>query len=179
MQSWNLFLNTGKYVAVKYGGEISDVLSNFCNIDGKFLKMVTVHRDLGIKVDSRLRFHEHVREVVQKAGGLAEDLLHSIVCRSTESMVSLFISHIIPILDFSSIVWRVGYLGDVRLFESVQKRWTREIVGVGHLSYVERLKVLVLYSVHSRVIRADLIKCWKVFHSEGGIGFLIFFCDGC
>ena len=34
-------------------------------------------------------------------------------------------------------------MGDVRLLESVQRRWTREIFGIGHFSYVERLKNLV------------------------------------
>ena len=77
-------------------------------------------------------------------------------------------------MDLSSSVWSVGYLGDVRLLESVQRRWTREITGIGHLSYVETLKVLGLYSVYGRLMCADLIECWKVFHSEGDIGLLNF-----
>ena len=54
----------------------------------------------------------------------------------------------------------------VRLLESVQRRWMREVAGVGHLNYQERLRTLKLYSVYGRLMRADLIKCWKVFHSE-------------
>ena len=52
-------------------------------------------------VDSRLRFHEHVRDVVWKAGSLAGELLRSALCCSSEFMVSLFISHIWLIMNFS------------------------------------------------------------------------------
>ena len=46
-------------------------------------------------------------------------------------------SHIRPIIDFYSNAWNVGYLGDIKLLESVQQRWTREIADVSHLAYVE------------------------------------------
>ena len=133
---------------MRFGGKKSNEISSYYNIGGKFLEFVAVHKDLGVKVDYRLRFHEHVREVVRKAGGLAGELLRSTVCRSSEFMVTLYISHIRPIMDFSSSVWSVGYLGDIRLLELIQRRWTREITSIGHLSYVERLKVLGLYSVY-------------------------------
>ena len=74
-------------------------------------------------------------------------------------MVSLFVSYIRPIIYFFSNVWNVGYLGDVRLLEIVQRRWTREITDVNPLSYVERLKALELHSIFGSLLRADLIKC--------------------
>ena len=75
-------------------------------------------------------------------------------------------------MDFCSNVWNVGYLGDIRLLESVQRRWTREIADVSQLAYEERLKVLELFSIFGRLLRADLVKCWKIFHSEVDIGLL-------
>ena len=87
-------------------------------------------------------------------------------------MVSLFISHIRPTMDFCSNVWNVGYLCDVRLLESVQWRWTREVTNISHLAYVERLKALKLFSIFGRLLRADLINCWKIFHSNVDIGLL-------
>ena len=73
-------------------------------------------------------------------------------------------------MDFCSNVWNVGYLGDTRLLESVQRRSTTQRADVSHLAYVERLKVLELFSIFGRVLRADLVKCWKIFHSEVDIG---------
>ena len=61
-------------------------------------------------------------------------------------MVSFFVSHIRLIMDFCSNVWNVGYSGDIRLLESVQRRWTKEVADVSHLAYVEILKALELFS---------------------------------
>ena len=35
-----------------------------------------------------------------------------------------------------------------------------------------KLKVLDLFSIFGQLVRADLIKCWKIFHSEVDIGLL-------
>ena len=81
-------------------------------------------------------------------------------------MKELYISHIRPLITFASPVWNTGYLGDERKLESVQRRWTRQISGLEDLPYSERLRALNLTSIKGRLLRADLILCWKVFHGE-------------
>ena len=78
-------------------------------------------------------------------------------------MQTLFITHIRPHLEFCSSLWNTGYLGDLRLLESVQRRWTRTVVGLEGKTHGERLLELDLYSVKGRLIRADLIRCWRIF----------------
>ena len=56
----------------------------------------------------------------RKAGGLASELLHSTICRSSILMVILFESHIRRIMDVCSNVGNVDYLGATGLLESVQ-----------------------------------------------------------
>ena len=63
-------------------------------------------------------------------------------------------------------------MGDIRLLKSVQQRWYRQIANVSHLAYVERLKVLELFSIFEELLRVDFVKCWKIFHSEVDIGLL-------
>ena len=84
-------------------------------------------------------------------------------------MLAILKSHIKPILEFGSTVWNTGYLGDMRLLELVQRRWTKHIDGLAELPYTDRLKALNLYSVQVRLLRADLIKCWKIFHNQSAI----------
>ena len=79
-------------------------------------------------------------------------------------MVFLLRSYIRPILEFSSPVWNTGYLEDSKLLEKVQRSWTRNISGLENLPYEERLAALNLYSVRGRLLRADMIKCFKIFH---------------
>ena len=132
---------------MRFNAQKSAIIPAFYNNEGKFLDYVSVHRDLGVLFDFSLKFHGHIREVVRRAEVLAGELLPSTVCRSSVFLVSLFVSHIRPVMDFCSSISNVGYLSDFMLLESVQRRWTREIFGFGHFSYVERLKKLYLYSV--------------------------------
>ena len=91
------------------------------NIGGVSLNVVKYSRDLCIRVDVDLKFHQHVQELVCRASGLSNNLQRSTVNRSPESMVTLFVSHIRPILDYCSCVWNVGYEGDMLLLEAVQR----------------------------------------------------------
>ena len=77
-------------------------------------------------------------------------------------MTNTFKTHVRPLLEFSSPVWNTGYIEDAKLMERVQRQWTKEIVGLKFLPYSERLKQLDLFSVQGRLLRADLILCWKI-----------------
>ena len=77
-------------------------------------------------------------------------------------MKKAFVSHVRPVIDFASVVWSTGYLGDMRLLESVQRSWTKKIDGLGDVPYGDRLLHLDLFSVKGRLLRADLIMTWKI-----------------
>ena len=116
-----------------------------------------------------LKFHHHIRSTVAKAAGVSNNLLKSTLCRSPNFMLKLLITHIRPILEFASCVWNSGFITDLSLLESVQRRWTKKISGLVDMSYEQRLKSLDLFSVKGRLLRADLIKCWKIFHNMSPI----------
>ena len=75
-------------------------------------------------------------------------------------------SHVRPIIEYCSCVWHTGYLRDLRGLESVQRRWTKRVTGLSTLDYRSRLSSLNLFSVQGRLLRADMIKCWKMFHGK-------------
>jgi len=171
--SWNLRLNPDKCVIVKFGGVSATARGEGTSgytLGGEPLRAMPSHRDLGVLVDNRLRFHQHIATIVRKASGLLNQLLRSTVCRTPEFMVTLWVSHIRPLLDFASPVWNVGYLGDLAKMEALQRRWTREVRGLAGVEYPHRLRRLGLFSVKGRLLRADLIKVWKAFNSEIDVG---------
>ena len=171
--SWNLRLNPNKCVLMRFGaGSYNEGDDSGYMLGGAALKLTRTHRDLGVLVDSSLRFHPHVAEIVRKSSGLSNQLLRSTVCRSKNFMITLFISHIRPILDYCSTIWNLGYLGDTRQLESVQRRWTANVSGMEGLSYPDRLRRLNLYSIKGRLLRSDLIKIWKAFWCEIDVGLL-------
>ena len=172
-ESWGLFFNISKCVGMRFHRRWVDwdtlgALNRYY-LKGQEIKFVTSHKDLGVVIDPSLRFHLHVRSVAAKASGIASNFLRSTLSRSPGFMLSILKAHIRPLLEFSSPVWNTGFIGDLRALEQVQRRWTREIEGMEGLTYGERLSRLNLYSVRGRLLRADLILCWKIFHGVSSI----------
>ena len=165
-ESWGLHLNKDKCVAMRFQRGYHHLPTPSYHIDGDEIKTVDSHMDLGVMVDSDLKFHLHILSTAQKAGGLAQNIIRTTVCRSPEFMLPIFCSHIRPILEYCSCLWHTGYIGDLRALESVQRRWTKRIDGMSELDYGTRLRTLNLYSVSGRLLRADMILCWKIFHGK-------------
>ena len=167
--SWGLNFNADKCVALRFARPSVGLDQPSYFLDGKRIPVEVKAKDLGVLVDVKLKFHDHIQATVHKAGGLAESLLKSTVCRSANFMLFLFLSHIRPILEYASCLWNTGYVQDLRALERVQRRWTKHIDGMAGLDYGARLKKLELYSVYGRLLRADLILYWKIFHAQSCI----------
>ena len=58
----------------------------------------------------------------------------------------------------------MGYSGDLKLVEGIQRRWTRAISSLEQVGYEQRLRELNLYSMYGRLVRADLILVWRIFN---------------
>ena len=71
-------------------------------LGGEVPSTVSSYRDLGVHVDTKLKFHPHIRETVAKAGGVAANLLMSTVCRTVPFMTAFLVTDVRPLLDFAS-----------------------------------------------------------------------------
>ena len=85
-KSWNLNFKS-ECVIIRFV-EQKLVREEVYFIEGKRFVFVGTHKDLGIVIDLGLRFHVHVNSLVR---GIMGDLL------------SLFVSHIHPIIDYWSM----------------------------------------------------------------------------
>ena len=167
--SWGLQMNPQKCAVLRFSRPYSDLMPAVYHINGLAIPSVRSHMDLGVLVDTSLKFHDHIRTAVRKAGGLAQNFLKSFVCRKPDFMLFLLTTHIRPIIEYCSCLWNMGYRGDLHLLESVQRRWTKQIESLEYLEYGDRLRALNLYSVQGRLVRADLIQYWKIFHGNSHI----------
>ena len=166
--SWNLRLNPAKCVVMRYG--CRGGMEHHYTVQDSTIQQVHKYRDLGVIVDSTLRFHSHIDCIVGRTGSMINNLLRSTLCRSVDFMVTLWVSHVRPLIEFNSCVWNVGYLRDLGRLESLQRRWTREGEGMVNVNYPERLKRIGLFSVRGRLLRLDLMKVWKCFNSDLDLG---------
>ena len=171
-KSWGLRMNVDKCVCLRFGprsvGSCSSGLSPY-RVNGVPIKFSTSHSDLGVKVDRNLKFHDHTRSTANTCNAISTNLFTSTICREQNFLLTAYKTLIRPKLEYACTMWSLGYLGDLRSLERVQKRWTREIRGLEDLPYSERLRRLNLFSVQGRLLRSDMVLTWKIFAGECAI----------
>ena len=69
------------------------------------------------------------------------------------------------VLEYNSVIWSPYTKGDIECMEKVQRRFTKRLPGLKHLTYRQRLKQVNLLSLQLRRLHADLIMCYKKFCS--------------
>ena len=99
-------------------------------------------RDLGVIVDSTLKFEQHVSAVVHKAHTRANLIL----------------------LEYCTPVWSPQYNYLTEKVERVQRHFTKRLHGLKNKSYTERLKLIGLQSLERRRLNYDLILTYKILH---------------
>jgi len=76
----------------------------------------------------------------------------------------LYSSLVRPHLDYECVVWQPYLLKDIRALEAVQRRATRLLPNLAHLTYSDRPKSLNLPSLYYRRLRMDMIMTYKILH---------------
>ena len=85
--------------------------------------------------------------------------------KTTEIMVTLFERLIRHILENGNEVWSPYKRAHIDLIESIQRHYTKRVIGMKDLDYVNRLGALGLPSLEYRRLRGDLIEVYKITHN--------------
>jgi len=88
--------------------------------------------------------------IAKKANGILSQLNRTLICRNQEIIVSMFKTFIRPIIESAGTAWCPWERKDIDFLEKIQRRATRQIPGIGKLSYEERLNRCKLTTLESR-----------------------------
>ena len=65
-------------------------------------------------------------------------------------------------MEYNSVVWSPHLKRDIDHIETVQRRFTKRLIGMKTLSYAQRLKILNLQTLELRRLHIDLVHCYKI-----------------
>ena len=121
----------------------SEVKYEMTTNEGKTaIEPVKSERDLGVTVDSKLKFREHVNNKVSLANRNLGIILRTFTYIDKEMFLNLFKSLVRPHLEYASPIWQPLYKKDKFIIPNVQRRGTRLVKSLNYLSYEARLREL-------------------------------------
>jgi len=164
---WLLRFHPDKCVVLSLGKATEDNHQYFLIKDNKKfqLKNVDQETDLGITVDSKLSFDQHVQAKVNKANSITGLIRRTFSHLDEENFLMLYKALVRPHLEYGNAIWHPHKIEHITAIENVQRRATKLILTAKDLPYSERLKHLCLPTLAYRRLRGDMIETYKIFNS--------------
>ena len=125
------------------------------------IQNVTEEKDLGIIIDTKLKFDSHISSKINKANRNLGKINRSFTYMDKSMFLNLY-KTMGPHLEYASPVWSPFLRKQQVAIENVQRRATRLLTNISHLSYKDRLIYLGLPSLEYRRKRADMLQVFKI-----------------
>ncbi len=169
---WQLLIRVAKCAVLTLGKTEPAVYS----IDDQELPLVETVTDLGVLVDSRLSFAQHVSVLVRKANYSVSVLFQCFLTNNISALTLAYLSYVRPMLEYCCPVWSpclhhrssLSCLTSIDKLESVQRAFTRKLFKrckLAETTYVNRLAFLKIDSLELRRLKASLCTVYKIVNS--------------
>ena len=163
-QTWQLHLASNKCFLFTVKNSKIYPCDHTYTLASSILSHVDFIRDLGVTVDSNLKFDKHISLITHKALVRSRLILKCFHSHDRSLLVLAFCTYVRPLLEYCCAVWSPHHHNLIDKIEGVQRFFTKRLVGLAHEPYNIRLFLLNLESLEYRRLVQDLILCYKVYH---------------
>ena len=120
---------------------------------GRELEVTRVEKDVGVMVEDTLKRSMQCAAAADKANRILGQLCRAVQWRDKITFPKLFMSHVMPVLEYAGTVWCPYLVGDRETLEKVQKRM---------ISMIPGLRDLGMTTLQIRRERGDMIQTWRI-----------------
>ena len=157
-EKWQLSLNPDKTKMLYIGNQNVSVDYTLC---GRNIEKVDHMNDVGVIVQSNLKFTMHCTNTVRKANYVIHKIFTTFRNHDADFYRKMYISYVRPILEYASQVWSPVMKCNIDRIERVQRYYSRRILS-HNLLYPDRLNILNLQTLEERRIQADIVLFYKL-----------------
>ena len=112
-----------------------------------------------------MAFSDYINECTSKAFSRSFLIFKGLSSRNSQLLVKASTTYVRPLLEYNTNIWSSIDVGNTTKIENVQRRFTKRITSVSHLSYRDRLVFLGLDSLEYRRLTNDLVMMYKIVHN--------------
>jgi len=115
---------------------------------------VCVVSDLGIEIDSLLKYDTHINKIIGKAYSRIGVFFKGFITRHVPVLRKKFLTYVRSVLEYASYVWAPYLAKHIYALEKVQKHFTKRVPSLANLSHPERQAALDHEPLEVRRLRA-------------------------
>ena len=159
----NMVFNGTKFEVLKYGKDenLKDDFNYLTPNSEELIERKEVVKDLGILMNDKATFDDHINKVCAKVTQKAGWVLRTFLSREIHFMKLMWKQLIQPHIDYGSQLWQPPQSMNLQRIEKLQQTYTKKITKVRNENYWKRLQMLKLNSQQRRLERYRIIYVWK------------------
>ena len=161
-EKWLLCFHPDKCKCMRIGNTDIDLFTYKLKDSDKGMEFTKSEKDIGVVIDSKLSFENHINEKVNKANSIMGVIRRTFEFLDIKTFKILYTALVRPHVEYANQVWNPHLKKHIDLLENVQRRATKSVPGLSKLTYEERLRKIGLPTLAYRRIRGDMIETYKI-----------------